>query len=106
MVRFSRIVALAGLTLIGGAAHAQAPAETMKLAEAPPGTVRLFVAGSLRAPVTALKAQLEQATGRTVIMEVTESRILQREIEAGQPFEAAMLTTAVLDACEAQMEVR
>ena len=88
--------ACAVLLLTGAAARAQDPA-LPTLADAPPGAVRLFVAGSLRAPVLSIGPLLEKATGRKVVMEVTESRTLQRKIEAGQPFEAALLTTAVLD---------
>ena len=67
-----------------------------KLADAPPGSLRLFVSGALREPVLAVKDRLEQVTGRKLFAEVSESRNLQREIEVGQPFEAALLTTAVI----------
>jgi molybdate transport system substrate-binding protein len=81
-----------------GPASAQDAASTPKLATAQPGDVRIFVAGSMRAPVTAVKAQLEKATGHKVVIEAGESKTLQGEIEAGQPFEVAFLTTAVIDA--------
>jgi molybdate transport system substrate-binding protein len=68
-----------------------------KLADAAPGDVRLFVSGALRAPMVAVLPQLEQATGKKVLMEVSESRILQSELEAGQPFEAALITRPVVD---------
>jgi molybdate transport system substrate-binding protein len=68
-----------------------------KLSEARPGDVRLFVAGSLRAPVLAIMGRLEKATGRRIVVESSESRVLQKEIEAGQPFEVAMLVTGVID---------
>jgi molybdate transport system substrate-binding protein len=70
--------------------------ETAKLADAKPGDIRLFVAGSLRAPVAQIQGLLEQKTGHRVVMESSESRTLQAEIEAGQPFEAALLTTPVI----------
>jgi molybdate transport system substrate-binding protein len=68
-----------------------------KLADAGPGDVRLFAAGSLRASVLAMRGRLEQATGRRVVVESSESRILQQEIEAGQAFEAALLTSTVIE---------
>lgn len=67
-----------------------------KLADAKPGDIRLFVAGSLRAPVAAIQGALEQKTGHKVVLESSESRTLQKEIEAGQPFEAAFLTAPVV----------
>ena len=67
-----------------------------KLADAKPGDIRLFVSGSMRAPMLAIQGQLEQATGHKVVMESSESRVLQREIEAGQPFEAALMITPVI----------
>ena len=87
----------AALALAGGAARAQESREPGTLARAPAGAVRLFVSGSMSAPVAAIRARLEQATGAKVVMEVSESRNLQREMEAGQPFEAAVMTTAVVD---------
>ncbi len=72
-------------------------AARVKLADAGPEDVRLFVSGALRAPLMAVQPQLEQATGKKVVMEVSESRVLQSEIEAGQPFEAALITCPVVD---------
>jgi molybdate transport system substrate-binding protein len=68
-----------------------------KLANAKPGDVRLFVSGALRTPMTTAKVALEKATGHAVVMEVGESRVLQSEIEAGQSFEAALITRPVID---------
>ena len=68
-----------------------------KLADAKPGDVRLFVSGALRAPVMAVKDQLEQATGHPIAIEAGELRVLQSEIEAGQPFEAALITRPVIE---------
>lgn len=88
---------IAGVGLgYGAMAYAQAP-ESNKLADAKPGEVRLFVSGSVRAPVLAIQARLEQVTGRKIVVESSESRILLKEIDAGQPFEAALLITSVVD---------
>jgi molybdate transport system substrate-binding protein len=87
------VVAIAG----GGAkAYAQQPGST-QLSEAKPGEVRLFVAGSLRVPFLAVKDRVEAVTGRKVVFESSESRNLEKEIDAGQPFEAALLTSVVVD---------
>jgi molybdate transport system substrate-binding protein len=89
---------LAALIWLGlaGAASAQAAGEVDKLANAPPGSVRIFASGAVRAPIEALRARIETATGRKMVVESSESRVLQKEIEAGQPFEAALLTTVVI----------
>ena len=92
-------IASAGCVVIAlscGIAWGQAGGPPVKLANAQPGDIRLFVAGSLRAPVAAIQGLLERRTGHKVVMESSESRTLQSEIEAGQPFEAALLTTAVV----------
>jgi molybdate transport system substrate-binding protein len=81
---------------LGGSASAQEERE-FRLADAPPGSVRLFVSGGMLAPVLAVKAEIEKATGRTLAVQASESRTLQREIEAGQPFEAALITTVVVN---------
>ena len=86
------------LTLaLAGAAQAQEAREQGALARAAAGSVRIFVSGSMSTPLAAVRGPIEKATGRKLVMEVSESRNLQREIEAGQPFEAALMTTAVID---------
>lgn len=94
--RISRFLLISVLVVLGfGPALAQGTAPA-KLADAKPGDIRLFVSGSMRAPMLAIQGQLEKATGRKVVMESSESRTLQREIEAGQPFEAALMITPVV----------
>src|SRR4029077_3236888 len=92
------VAAVVGCVMVGYEAPlcAQDWAPT-KLADAKPGDVRLFVSGSVRAPALAIQRQLEQATGRKIVVESSESRILQKEIDAGQPFEAALLITSVVN---------
>ena len=85
------------LVIAGGApACAQHAAHGDKLADAPPGAVRVFASGSMRAPILTVRDQIERATGRKLVVESSESRVLQKEIEAGQPFEVALLTNAVI----------
>jgi molybdate transport system substrate-binding protein len=89
-------LAVLSAAALWSAALAQDAGALPKLADAPPGAVRLFVSGSVKAPIAAFQARLEQATGRKVVMESSESRALQKEIEAGQPFEVAVLTGPVI----------
>ena len=79
-----------------GRAIAAAAESAAKLADAGPGDVRVFASGSLRATVLAMRDRLEKASGRRLVLESSESRILLKEIEAGQAFEVAMLTTPVI----------
>jgi molybdate transport system substrate-binding protein len=95
--RKSTLIALSVIALSGAArTSAQETRADAKLADAPPGSVRLFVSGGMRAPVLAVMPQLEKATGRKVVIQASESRALQTDIENGQPFEAALLTTTVI----------
>jgi molybdate transport system substrate-binding protein len=97
--RLRRFVCLAvvcgGVTALTSLASAQEV--SAKLSNAQPGDVRLFVSGAMRAPVTAIQDQLERVTGRRIVIQSTESRLLQVEIEAGQPFEVAFLTKSVIN---------
>ena len=91
------LAVLCGAAMLGlaGGAWAQAEREA-KLSDAPPGAVRMFVSGSMLAPVLSVKPQLERATGRKIFVQSSESRNLQRDIESGQPFEVALLTSPVI----------
>ena len=89
-------IALWASAALAATAHAAESGLGM-LADAQPGEVRLFVAGSFRAPVLAMRTRLEQATGRRVVVESSESRLLQKEMDAGQPFEVALLIKSVVD---------
>jgi molybdate transport system substrate-binding protein len=95
----TRALATAAIAVIAALAVPGAGAQesgASRLSEARPGEVRLFASGSLRSTVLAMRGQLEQATGRRLVVESSESRLLQKEIESGQAFEAALLTTAVI----------
>ena len=95
--KFAAVLMGCSLVCAVSAASAQESREPGTLARAPPGSVRLFVSGSMSAPVAAIRDTLERATGRKVVLEVSESRNLLREMEAGQPFEATLMTAAVMD---------
>jgi molybdate transport system substrate-binding protein len=89
----SGLITFGCLCLLALLAH---PAPTT-LKDAAPGDVRLFVSGALRAPIAAVTPQLGEATGHTVVTQVSESRVLQKAIEDGQPFEVALLTRPVIE---------
>jgi len=99
-------LALAGLLLAGAStALAQQPPAAEKIADAKPGEVRLLISNGLRAPFEAVRAQAQQAVGHPLVVEYGASRRLQSEIEAGQPFEAAILTGEVVDEMIARHKV-
>jgi molybdate transport system substrate-binding protein len=92
--RLSVSIAMLGcLTLLPPLAYAAPPL----LKDAAPGDVRLFVSGALRAPVATVTPQLDESAGHNVVAQVSESRVLQKAIEDGQPFEVALLTRPVID---------
>jgi molybdate transport system substrate-binding protein len=92
------LLVLAGLMLLCMfAAQAQLPGTSVKLADAPAGSVRLFVSSGLRAPLEAVRAEAEKAIGRPLAVQYAASRLLQAEIEQGQAFELAILTGEVID---------
>jgi molybdate transport system substrate-binding protein len=94
--RFFYFACLVYVLLVPNMSFAQ-QGNRAKLADAKPGDVRLFVSGALRAPIMSVKDALEKATGHPIVVEAGESRMLQSEIEAGQPFEAALITRPVID---------
>ena len=51
----------------------------------------------LRGPLQRVRAEIEKAIGRTLVVQYSESRVLQREIEFGQPFALALVTADVID---------
>jgi molybdate transport system substrate-binding protein len=82
---------------VPGVAFAQAGGGRISLADAKPGDVRMFVSGAMRAPIEAVRDQLEKAAGHPIVMQSSESKILQQSMEAGQPFEVALITREVTD---------
>jgi molybdate transport system substrate-binding protein len=76
-----------------------------KLSDAHPGDIRVFVSGALRPPLETVRPALEKQLGHPILIEVSESRVLQQEIEGGQPFEAALLTSDVIDGMIAKGKV-
>ena len=64
-------------------------------AQAPP--VRVFVSNGVRAVVEELQPQCERAIGHPLAIEYSAAALLKKKIDAGEPFDAVLLTTEVTD---------
>jgi molybdate transport system substrate-binding protein len=88
------LIALAALCW--GAAPVLAQGAAEKLADAPPGTVRVFATTALREPLESVLARAVAAVGQTIMVEYgSAGGTLKDEILKGQAFEAAILTPSV-----------
>jgi molybdate transport system substrate-binding protein len=94
-MRYFAGLALAPLLLLAGTAFAQDAPE--KVADARPGDVRLFVSNGLREPFKTVRAQAEKNLGKHLAVEYGSSRIMQGQMEAGQPFDVAILTATAIE---------
>src|ERR1700748_2896392 len=90
-----RVVML--LAFLGGAAQAQTTTPE-NVANAQPGDVRLMITDGLKIPLGKVRADLQKTVGHPLIFEFSESHVLQRQIETGQPFEVALVTQDVVEA--------
>ncbi|HEY4276165.1 MAG TPA: substrate-binding domain-containing protein [Rhizomicrobium sp.] len=68
------------------------------VANAQPGDVRLMITDGLKVPLGKVRADLQSAVGHPLIFEFSESHVLQRQMETGQPFEVALVTQDVVEA--------
>lgn len=57
----------------------------------------MLISNGLRVPFQAVKAQAEAAIGHPIVAEYGASRRLTSQMEAGQPFEVAILTGEAID---------
>jgi molybdate transport system substrate-binding protein len=71
---------------------------SQRVADAKPGDARLLVTDGFRSPLEKVRADLEKTVGHKLVIEYSESHVLQREMESGQPFELALVTADVVDA--------
>lgn len=65
-------------------------------------TLRLLSSNGVRAAIEAVQPQLETATGLRLSSEFSTAAALKREIDAGEPFDVAILTPALVDDLVAQ----
>ena len=92
----SRHLAIAALLLTTGAcAGVQEP-----VPESTP--LRLLSSNGVRAAIEAVQPQMEMATGLRLSAEFSTAAALKREIDAGAPFDVAILTPALVDDLVAQ----
>jgi molybdate transport system substrate-binding protein len=70
---------------------------SQRISEAKPGDIRLMVTDGLHVPLEKVRADIEKAVGHTLVVQYSESHVLQKEMEAGQPFELALVTQDVVD---------
>jgi len=61
------------------------------------GQIRLLCSNGIRATVQQLLPAAEKAIGRKVIIEFSASTFLKKEIDAGKPFDLAILTPGIID---------
>ena len=61
------------------------------------GQIRLLCSNGIRAAVEQLMPAAEKAIGRKVVVEFSASTYLKKEIDAGKPFDLAILTPAIND---------
>jgi molybdate transport system substrate-binding protein len=85
-------IALAVLALAGGLLSTLARATPAQTAE-----LRVMVSDGMKTVVEELTPQIEHATGRKLAAQFNSSKNLRDKIQAGEPFDAAILTADVLD---------
>jgi molybdate transport system substrate-binding protein len=59
--------------------------------------IRVLCSKGLQAVMEELAPQFEQATGHKVIVEIGLAAVFKRQIEAGEPFDVAVLTPPLID---------
>jgi molybdate transport system substrate-binding protein len=64
---------------------------------APSGDLRVLISDGMKAVIEADTAQIEYAVGRKLDAQFNSSKNLRDKIRAGEPFDAAILTSDVLD---------
>lgn len=91
---FAVVGSLLVTTLVGASAQTTT---AENVANARPGDVRLMITDGLKAPMTRVRANIEKELGRHLVLEFSESHVLQRRMDTGQPFEVALVTQDVVE---------
>ncbi len=95
-----------GLLLAAALASAAGAQSVTKVADAPPGAVRVIATAAIKVPLDAVIAQAEKAIGKPIVVEYGSARgNLKNEILAGQSFEVAIMLPDVDDALHAAGKV-
>ena len=90
--RTAILVAAALLALSGGLLSMFARGASAQTAE-----LHVMVSDSMKTVVEELTPQIEQSIGRKLVMQFNSSKNLRDKIQAGEPFDAAIVTAEVLD---------
>jgi molybdate transport system substrate-binding protein len=69
----------------------------IRAAAAQAAEVTVFCSNGLKAVVDELAPQFEQKTGHKLVLKFEPSTQIQKRIEAGEPFDVAVMTTALID---------
>ena len=93
MMRFGALAAVAGMALPLLSAQAQA------------ADLKLFAGNALNSVLEELGPQFEKATGNKIDMTLGTSAQLRARVDANEPFDAIILTKALLDQLAAQGKV-
>src|SRR5882724_367640 len=101
MNRRTTILAMGSLTL---PAWAQEVTPNV-LAGAKPSDVRLFASNAIMKSLVDVQPQLEALLGRKLVVQRGESREMQAEIMADQPFEVALMIAPVMEAMIAKGKI-
>ena len=91
-IRIAFVMAAAILSLTAGLVSLFA-----RRAAAQTGELHVMVSDSMKTVLEDLTPQIEQAIGRKLVMQFNSSKNLRDKIQAGEPFDAAILTSNVLD---------
>lgn len=67
-------------------------------ASAQPAPIRIYVSNGIRAAVEQLRLQCERAAGHPLAIEYSAAALLKKRIDAGEPFDAVLLTAEATDA--------
>jgi molybdate transport system substrate-binding protein len=92
IARFALILSLLSLPALAQTTTAE------NVANAQTGDVRVMITDGLKVPLNKVRADLQALVGRPLIFEYSESHVLQRQMETGQPFELALVTQDVVEA--------
>jgi molybdate transport system substrate-binding protein len=63
----------------------------------PPSSLRAYTSDGFEGSLQALLPQIEHSVGRKISPEFDSSKVLERKIQAGEPFDVAILSSNVID---------
>lgn len=102
MLKMRRVfaMAIASALLIAGVFFVFArrtPAQTREHPGKNSGALRVYTSDGIKAAYLELVPQMEQATGRKLVTVFDSSKNIRSKIQAGEPFDVAILTSDIID---------